>query len=98
MDKPKIDHIWTVAEAKAHLSELIDRADREGPQTISRRGKEIVVVVATEEWHQKSTRKGSLAEFFANSPLAGSGIEIERIEIEMEDIDFNGPEFQDVEP
>lgn len=98
MNKPRVDHIWTVAEAKAHLSELIDRAEHDGPQTISRRGKETVVVVATDEWHQKSTRKGSLAEFFASSPLAGSGIEIEPMDLQMEDIDFDSPEFQDVEP
>lgn len=97
MDKPRVDHVWTVAEAKARLSELIDRAEHDGPQTISRRGKETVVVVATDEWHQKSTRKGSLAEFFASSPLAGSGIEIERIQMEMRDVDFGDAEFEDAE-
>jgi hypothetical protein len=30
--------IWTVAEAKARLSEVIDRAATKGPQTVTRNG------------------------------------------------------------
>jgi prevent-host-death family protein len=89
MSDPVADHIWTVAAAKARLSELIDRVERDGPQTITRRGKEVAVVVATEEWHQKSARKGSLAEFFANSPLVGSGLEVEGASDMLRGIDLD---------
>jgi len=70
---------WTVAEAKAHLSEVIERAKSEGPQTITRHGREAVVVVAVEEWERKTARKGNLADFFAGSPLRGSGLNVKRI-------------------
>jgi prevent-host-death family protein len=70
--------IWAVAEAKARLSELIDRALAEGPQTITRNGRTAVVVVSEQEWQRKTRRKGNLAEFFATSPLRGSGLRIER--------------------
>lgn len=41
-------HVWTIAEAKARLSELLRRAEQEGPQRIgTRRG---YVVVPEEEW------------------------------------------------
>jgi prevent-host-death family protein len=69
---------WTVAEAKAKLSELIERARVEGPQTITRKGRDAVVVVAAEEWERKTKRKGTLAEFFAASPLRDSGLDLER--------------------
>jgi prevent-host-death family protein len=69
---------WTVAEAKARFSELIEQAQSEGPQTITKHGRTAAVVVSAEEWERKSKRKGNLAEFFAVSPLRGSGIEIER--------------------
>jgi prevent-host-death family protein len=69
---------WTVAEAKARFSELIEQARSEGPQTITKHGRTAAVVVSAEEWERKSKRKGNLAEFFAVSPLRGSGIEIER--------------------
>jgi prevent-host-death family protein len=69
---------WTVAEAKARFSELIEQAQSAGPQTITKHGRTAAVVVSAEEWERKSKRKGNLAEFFAVSPLRGSGIEIER--------------------
>lgn len=70
---------WSVAEAKARLSELLDHAISDGPQAISRRGREIAVVVSIEEWHRKTVRSGSLAEFFAASPLRDSDLDIERV-------------------
>jgi len=69
---------WTVAEAKAKLSEVISRAETTGPQTITRNGRKTAVVVAAEEWERKTTRQGNLAEFFASSPLRGSKLKIRR--------------------
>jgi len=70
---------WTVAAAKAKLSEVIDRALADGPQTITRRGRETVVIVSAEEWQRKAKRSGSLAEFFAESPLRGAPLKVERL-------------------
>lgn len=64
-------HVWTVADAKAKFSEVLDRAEREGPQRITRHGRTAAIVVAAEEWKRKTNRKGNLAEFFAASPLRG---------------------------
>lgn len=69
---------WAVAEAKARFSEMIERALRDGPQTITRKGKQAVVVVSAEEWQRKTRRTGNLAEFFAASPLHGSGLKVKR--------------------
>jgi prevent-host-death family protein len=62
---------WTVAEAKAKFSEVVERAISEGPQTITRKGRTAAVLVGAEEWQRKTNRAGSLAEFFAASPLRG---------------------------
>jgi prevent-host-death family protein len=69
---------WTVAEAKARFSELLDQARSKGPQTITKHGRTAAVVVSAEEWERKSKRTGNLAEFFASSPLRASGIEVKR--------------------
>lgn len=74
--KPSAD-AWTVANAKARLSEVIDRAQSE-PQLITRNGTPSVVMVSVEEWNRKSERKGSLATFLMSSPLAGSALADER--------------------
>jgi prevent-host-death family protein len=69
---------WTLADAKAHLSEVVESALKKGPQVITRHGRETVVVVAAEEWKRKARRQGTLADFFAASPLRDSGLEVER--------------------
>ena len=70
---------WTVAEAKAKFSEVIERAQLEGPQTIVRRGRKTAVIVGAEEWDRKTRRHGSLAQFFTSSPLRGAGLKITRL-------------------
>jgi len=72
-------HKWTVAEAKAKFSEVIERAQSDGPQTITRKGRRAAVVVGAEEWERKTKRRGNLAEFFASSPLRGAGLQIKRM-------------------
>jgi prevent-host-death family protein len=74
------DRTWSVAEAKARLTELPDHALNDGPQAITRRGREIAVVVSAEGWHRRMSRSGSLAEFLAASPLRGSDLDIERVD------------------
>jgi prevent-host-death family protein len=49
---PTSDHVWTVAEAKARLSELLRRARDHGPQRIGTRAQ--YVVIAAEEWDAMS--------------------------------------------
>lgn len=71
------DHIWTLATAKARLSEVIERAQT-GPQVITRHGKPNAVIVSAEEWARKTARKGTLAEFLLASPLRGADLELNR--------------------
>lgn len=70
----------TLADAKTRFSEVVKRALADVPQTVTRSGRTAVVVVSAEEWRRKTRRKGSLVDFFEDSPLRGSGLEIERSE------------------
>ncbi len=79
---------WTVAEAKARFSEMVERARDGGPQVITRNGHPAVVVVSAEEWEQKTKRIGSLIDFFATSPLRGSGVEIKTSRSVFRDVDL----------
>ena len=45
---------------------------------MTRNGKPAAVLVSVEEWEKKTARKGTLSEFFRNSPLYDSGIELVR--------------------
>ena len=71
--------IWSVADAKARFSDLIHQAETDGPQTITRKGRAAAVVVSVEEWSRRNRRSGTLADFFAASPLRGSGVKIRRL-------------------
>jgi prevent-host-death family protein len=70
--------IWTVAEAKAKFSEVIDKARSSGPQTVTKHGRTAAIVVSAEEWARKTRRSGDLATFLAESPLRGSGLTVAR--------------------
>jgi prevent-host-death family protein len=74
---------WTVAEAKAKLSELLEKAKSEGPQKITKHGRTTAVVVAAEEWERKAERKGNLAEFLATSPLRRLGLKPRKVPIRL---------------
>jgi prevent-host-death family protein len=79
---------WTVAEAKARFSKVINQAESEGPQTITRNGRSTVVLVSFEEWERKTKRAGNLAEFFAASPLRGSDLFLKRFPERTREIDI----------
>ncbi|HWZ44760.1 MAG TPA: type II toxin-antitoxin system prevent-host-death family antitoxin [Candidatus Saccharimonadales bacterium] len=79
---------WTVAEGQAKFSEVVNSAQAEGPQTITRHGRIAVVVVATDECERKTKRKGNLAEFFAASPLRGSEVKHSRLAVRLKKADL----------
>lgn len=80
-EPPAAAEHWQLQTAKARFSEVFRKARSEGPQWITRQGKEAVVVLPAEEFEKLKRRRKqpkSLVQFFAESPLAGSGIDLER--------------------
>ncbi|MBP7865040.1 MAG: type II toxin-antitoxin system prevent-host-death family antitoxin [Acidobacteria bacterium] len=69
---------WQVQEAKARLSELISRAGSEGPQVITRHGKEVVVVVSVEEFQRSQAAGEGLYGLCRRFAGAGDTLVIER--------------------
>jgi len=72
---------WQLQDAKARFSEVFRLARESGPQRVTKHGREAVVVLPAEEYArlvESEARKGTLADFFAASPLRGSGIDMDR--------------------
>src|SRR6187455_2722732 len=72
---------WQLQEAKARFSEVFRLARECGPQRVTKHGRTAVVVLPAEDYDRLSkakTQRGSLVRFFADSPLAGSGIQLGR--------------------
>jgi antitoxin Phd len=59
---------WQLQAAKQHFSELVERARRDGPQVVTKHGKEAVVVVSFEEYHRLRGGEPSLVEFIRSAP------------------------------
>ena len=62
---------WQVQEAKARFSEFVNRALQDGPQTVTRHGKPVAVLVPADEYRRLRTRGKSLKALLAAAPLEG---------------------------
>ena len=69
---------WQLQDAKNRLSELVRKAREEGPQMITLRGRDAVVVVSASQYGKLSRPRGSLVNFFRKSPLAGAKLDLTR--------------------
>jgi prevent-host-death family protein len=70
---------WQLQEAKNRLSEVVRKASDEGPQLITLRGDDAVVVVAADEYARLTRKpKGSLVDFFRKSPLGAVALDLAR--------------------
>lgn len=74
MDK----NIWQLQEAKNRFSELVNIVLNEGPQVVTRRGEQVVVIVSNEEYKKLLKSQSGLFEFFRQSPLVGIELDLER--------------------
>jgi prevent-host-death family protein len=72
------NNTWQLQEAKNRFSELVNKALDEGPQVVTRRGEEVVVIVSNNEYNKLLKSQSSLLEFFRQSPLVGVELDLER--------------------
>jgi prevent-host-death family protein len=89
---PRADeHSWQVQTAKARFSEVFRLARTEGPQRITRQGKEGVVMISKEQYDRltaRSRQPKSIVQFFRESPLVGVDLDWERDKDTGRDIDL----------
>jgi antitoxin Phd len=71
-------NVWQLQEAKNKLSEVVEAACLNGPQIITKRGVETVIVLSYSEYRKLMLNQKKLSEFFLESPLAGSELDLTR--------------------
>jgi prevent-host-death family protein len=81
-----VEHAWQLQDAKNKLSEVIERAIKNGPQEITRRGKKAAVLLSFQEYARLLKGTGSLAEFFHQSPLRE--IKFDRVKDRPREVDL----------
>jgi antitoxin Phd len=70
--------VWQIQEAKNKFSEVVDEAIKRGPQIITKRGVEAVIVLAYDEYRAVMLNKKKLSDFFRESPLAKVDLDLKR--------------------
>ncbi len=72
---------WQLQEAKNRFSEVVDLALEQGPQSVTRHGKEVVVIVSKVEFDRRRRAtgpKGTLLTFLRGLAFTGGSIQLER--------------------
>ena len=83
-----MEHTWQLQEAKNKFSKLVEKAQHEGPQFVTKHGKESVVVLSVEEYKKIVKPKSDLFQFIQASPLSRTLIKIERNKSLARDIEL----------
>lgn len=71
---------WQLQEAKNRLSEVVDLALEEGPQVVTRHGKEVAVVISKNEFdrRRRASARGTIVPFLRGLAFRGSRLELDR--------------------
>jgi len=60
--------VWQIQHAKARLSEVIERARKEGPQTLTRHGAERAVVLSIEDYRALLSQRLDFKAYLLGGP------------------------------
>lgn len=60
---------WQLQDAKNRFSQVVEEALTEGPQTVTRRGEPVVVVVSVETWRKLAGEQPSLKDYLRSVSL-----------------------------
>ena len=61
-------HTWQLQEAKSRFSEVVELTLKEGPQLVTRRGEEAVVILAAADYRRLSGQIPNLMDCLLNAP------------------------------
>jgi prevent-host-death family protein len=59
---------WQLQTAKQRFSELVERARNEGPQVVTKHGRDAVVIVAVEDYRRMAREDRDLISFIQSAP------------------------------
>ena len=79
---------WQLQEAKNKFSNLVDKARHDGPQIVTKHGKESVVIIAIEDYQKLNKPKSDLVSFLKKSPLSDINIDLARDKSPSRDVEL----------
>jgi prevent-host-death family protein len=81
-------NVWQLQEAKNKFSNLVDKARHDGPQVVTKHGKESVVIIAVEDYQKLNKPTSDLISFFKKSPLFDINLDLTRDKSSSRDIEL----------
>ncbi len=88
----KASRVWTVSQAKTHLSEILRLAEEEGPQHIGKRRP--FVVVPARQWHERNQSRQSMGRWLVNNIPRGVDLSFKFDRKSIRDIPFRDGEIE----
>jgi prevent-host-death family protein len=79
--------MWQLAEAKNKFSQIVEMALSEGPQFVSKHGREAVVVVSAADYRRLTGQERSFREYL-RAGESFEGVELARDRSAMRDVDL----------
>jgi prevent-host-death family protein len=73
-----MSRVWQLQEAKNKFSEVVEEALSHGPQLITKRGVEAVIVLSYAEYRTLLLSRKKLSSFFRESPLVDADLDLTR--------------------
>jgi prevent-host-death family protein len=70
--------VWQLQDAKNKFSEVVNAALKHGPQIITRRGVETVIVLSYEEYRRLRNNRKKLSDIFRKPSVIGAEIDLTR--------------------
>ena len=61
--------VWQLQDAKNRFSKVVEEALHEGPQTVTRRGEPVVIVVSIDTWVKLTEARPSLKDYLRSGQL-----------------------------
>lgn len=78
---------WRLAEAKNHLSEVINKALSEGPQKITRRD-DTVIILSKKDYEKLTGKQSGFKDFLLNQTPKIDDLDLNRDKTQMREIDL----------
>lgn len=79
---------WQLQTAKNRFSEVVNKALRDGPQVVTRRGKKTVIIMSVEEYQSLTHPKLNIVDFFKESPLCGKDLDLTRAKDKAREVEI----------
>ena len=69
---------WSLQDAKNKFSQVVEDAQKDGPQIITKRGVEAVIVLSIADYKRLTKPETNIVDFFRQSPLYRIALDLER--------------------